>query len=84
MVALAPRVANGLKNKTNVVGVVLSRRLVDLSTKEQGEELTYIRRMENEKKQKLRDQMNAILEREHHDEDKQALISMIGTLRWAF
>ena len=76
--SLAPRVANGLKNKTNMVGVVLSRRMVDLATKEQGEELTYIRRLENEKKRKIREQMDEILAREHHDEDKQALISMIG------
>ncbi|CAE7884669.1 unnamed protein product [Symbiodinium microadriaticum] len=77
MVSIAPRVANGLKNKSNVMGTVLSRSLVDLSTKEQGEELTYIRRLENQKKQELREKMEAILAREQNDKDKQALISMI-------
>lgn len=77
---LAPRVANGMKNKTSLMGGVISRNMVDMVAKEQGEELTYIRRLENERKMKLKQQMDEILDREHSDEDKQALINMIGII----
>lgn len=61
-----------------MMGSVISRSMVDLSTKEQGEELSYIRRMENERKEALKRQMEEIMEREHNDQDKQALINMLG------
>jgi hypothetical protein len=62
-----------------MMGAIVSRSMVDLSTKEKGDELSYIRRIENERKVALKRQMDEILEREHHDQDKQALINMLET-----
>jgi len=74
--AIAPQMRSGLQHNVRM-GVVVSRHMVDLATKEQGEEVSYIRRQEHERKARLRAQMEEILAREQHDEEHQALVNVI-------
>ena len=77
--AIAPQMRSGLQHNVRM-GVVVSRHMVDLATKEQGEEVSYIRRQEHERKARLRAQMEEILAREQHDEEHQALVNVIGNI----
>ncbi len=72
-----PNVTKGLKKNTNVMSFI-SRSVVDFTAREKGEETTYIRRVENERKKVLQEKMDEILDREHHDEEKQALVKLLG------
>lgn len=74
--AVAPRAARSF-NKPNVMGV-LSRNMVTLDQKEQGEEAAYFRRVEYDEAQKRQAKMDAILARHDHDEHKQALLKIVG------
>lgn len=76
--AVAPRAARSF-NKPNVMGV-LSRNMVTLEQKEQGEEAAYIRKVEYELSQKRQAKMDAILARHDDDEHKQALLNLVGKL----
>lgn len=73
-----PNVTKGLKKNTNVMSFI-SRSVVDFTAREKGEETTYIRRVENERKKVLQEKMDEILDREHHDEEKQALVKLLDS-----
>jgi hypothetical protein len=77
LVISLPRNAKlGLANKNTMK--IMTRSMVDLSKKEQGEETIYIRKMEASKKQELEEKMAEILARHHEDEEHQALVGLLG------
>lgn len=73
LIAIPRGVNKGFKNNMNII----SRSLVDLSKKEQGEETIYIRKSEASKKKVLEEKMNEILQRHHEDVEKQALVNLL-------
>lgn len=74
LVALPKGLNNGLRSNMKI----MSRSLVDLNAKEQGEEAIYIRRMEASRKKELEEKMAEILQRHHADEEQQALVNLLG------
>lgn len=56
---------------------IITRSLVDLNAKEQGEETIYIRRQEAARKKALEEKMTEILQRHHEDEEQQALLKLL-------
>jgi hypothetical protein len=73
--ALPRGVNKGYKNNINAI---VTRSLVDLSKKEQGEEAIYIRKMEASRKEALEEKMSEILQRHHEDAEHQALLNLLG------
>lgn len=79
LVISLPRNAKlGLTKNTNMR--IITRSVVDLSKKEQGEETIYIRKMEASKKKELEEKMSEILARHHEDQEHQALVDLLGEL----
>lgn len=76
LVTLPKGLNTGLRSNMKI----MSRSLVDLSAKEQGEETIYIRKMEATRKKELEEKMAEILERHHADEEHQALVNLLGRL----
>lgn len=74
--AVAPRAARSF-NKPNVMGM-LSRNMVTLDQKEQGEEAAFFRKREFEESQARQAKMDAILARHDDDEHKKALLNLVG------
>lgn len=72
-----PKVTRTLKyNNVNVINIT-KRSMVDLVSKEQGEEAIYIRKVESERKKAREEKMAEILQRHHEDEEKQALVKLL-------
>jgi len=70
-----PKATKSFKNMNGLN--IVSRSMVELATKEQGEEAIYIRRVENERKKVLEEKMAEILQRGQNDEEKQALVKLL-------
>jgi hypothetical protein len=74
--ALPRGVNKGYKNNLNTI---ITRSMVDLAKKEQGEETIYIRKMEASRKEALEEKMAEILQRHHEDAEHQALVNLLGS-----
>ncbi len=76
--SVVPRVMQSSKMSIKMTPAVVRRSLVTLSEKERGDEELYIRRLEKERHDALKAQVEDIMTRQNNDPLKHAVISAIG------